>query len=183
MDSSVRNSYLENKILSADAVELVQILYQSALETVENARRSLQQGEIAARSKQIGKACAILTELTVSLDHNAGGDLSRTLADLYDYMRRRLLEANFKQIEPPLAEVSKLLATLLEGWLHCKVSAPAPAVQAHPPAAPGYASPGQAPPGYAPHGYASQYAPSENAWPADPDDEPVSPHQRITVSY
>jgi flagellar protein FliS len=178
MDSSVRNSYLENKILSADAVELVQILYQSALEAVENARRSLQQGEIAARSKQIGKACVILTELTISLNHDAGGDLSRTLADLYDYMRRRLLEANFKQIEPPLAEVSKLLATLLEGWLNCKVSAPAPAAQAHPPVASS-----QVPSGYAPQSYAAQYAPPENAWPADPDDEPVSPHRRITVSY
>lgn len=178
MDSSVRNSYLESKILSADAVELVQILYQSALEAIENARRSLKQGEIAARSKQIGKACAILTELTVSLDHNAGGDLSHTLSDLYDYMQRRLLEANFQQIEPPLAEVSKLLATLLEGWLHCKVSTRDPAVQAHPPAAP---SP--APSAYAPQGYASQYASPETAWPADPDDDPVSPHQRITVSY
>ncbi len=178
MEISVRNSYLESKILSADAVELVQILYQSALEAIENARRSLKQGEIAARSKQIGKACAILTELTVSLDHNAGGDLSRTLSDLYDYMQRRMLEANFKQTEPPLAEVSKLLATLLEGWLNCKVSAPAPAVQSHPPAAPG-----QVPSGYAPQGYASQYDPPENAWPADTDDEPVSPHQRITVSY
>jgi flagellar protein FliS len=178
MDSSVRNSYLESKILSADAVELVQILYQSALEAIENARRSLKQGEIAARSKQIGKACAILTELTVSLDHNAGGDLSHTLSDLYDYMQRRLLEANFQQIEPPLAEVSKLLATLLEGWLHCKVSTRDPAVQPHPPVAP---SP--APSAYAPQGYASQYAPQEAAWPADPDDEPVSPHQRITVSY
>ncbi|MGO9097417.1 MAG: flagellar export chaperone FliS [Bryobacteraceae bacterium] len=183
MDSSVRNSYLENKILSADAVELVQILYQSALEAVENARRHLKQGEIAARSKQIGKACAILTELTVSLNHDAGGDLSRTLSDLYDYMRRRLLEANFKQIEPPLAEVSKLLATLLEGWLNCKVSALAPAVQSHPLAAPGYASPGQAPSAYASQGYASQYTPQETAWPADPEDQPVSPHRRITVSY
>jgi flagellar protein FliS len=183
MDISVRNSYLESKILAADAVELVQILYQSALEAVENARRSLKQGEIAARSKQIGKACAILTELTISLNHDAGGDLSRTLSDLYDYMRRRLLEANFKQIEPPLAEVSKLLATLLEGWLNCKVSAPAPAVQAHPPAAPGYSSLGQVPSGYAPLGYASQYASPENAWPVDSDDDPVSPHRRITVSY
>jgi flagellar protein FliS len=183
MESSVRNSYLESKILSADAVELVQILYQSALEAVENARRSLKQGEIAARSKQIGRACAILTELTVSLDHNAGGDLSHTLSDLYDYMQRRLIEANFKQIEPPLAEVSKLLATLLEGWLNCKVSAPDPVLQAHPPAAPGYASPGQVSSSYAPQGYASQYASPGNAWPADPEDQPVSPHQRITVSY
>lgn len=184
MDRSAQNTYLENSILSAGPVELVQILYQSALEAVEDARRYLKQGEIRARSKQINKACAILAELIVSLDHSAGGDLSRTLSDLCDYMQRRLLEANFHQSEPPLAEVSKLLATLLEGWRNCKVSSRDSAVQAHPAAC---APPGQVPPVYAPRGYASQYpSPAylspKDAWPQDADEDPVSAHQRIAVS-
>lgn len=120
MTNSAQDTYLESRVLSADSVELVQILYQAALESVEKARRHLSQGDIAARSKQITKAVAILTELAVSLDHSTGGDLSRTLLELYDYMQRRLLEANVRQSEGPLAEVAVLLATLLEGWLHCK---------------------------------------------------------------
>jgi flagellar protein FliS len=120
MESSAQDTYLESKVLSADSVELVQILYQAALASVEKARRHLREGDIAARSKQISKAVAILTELALSLDHSAGGDLSRTLLELYDYMQRRLLEANLRQNERLLAEVSALLATLLEGWLNCK---------------------------------------------------------------
>jgi hypothetical protein len=46
-----------------------------------------------------------------------GGDLSRTLLELYAYMSGRLLTANMEQSDPPLAEVSKLLSTLLEGWM------------------------------------------------------------------
>jgi flagellar protein FliS len=116
------SEYLENKILSADRVELVQIQYQAAVESVENARRYLKERNIPARVHAINKAIAILGSLTASLNREAGGDLSRTLRALYDYMMRRLIEANFQQSDPPLAEVSKLLATVLVGWMGCKSS-------------------------------------------------------------
>jgi flagellar protein FliS len=35
---------------------------------------------------------------------------------LYDYMQRRLIEANYRQDAEALDEVSALLATLLEAW-------------------------------------------------------------------
>src|SRR5271166_1376101 len=103
------DEYLESKILSAERVELVQILYQATIESVGNARRYLKQGDIPARTKEINKAIAMLAELTASLNHDAGGDLSRTLHALYDYMTRRLVEAHCRQSDPPMAEVSKLL--------------------------------------------------------------------------
>jgi flagellar protein FliS len=123
MPSNAQDVYLESRVLSADPLELVQLLYQGALDAVENARQRLRQGDIAARSRQIAKAGAILTELACSLDPAAGGEFSRTLLELYDYMQRRLLEANIAQSEPILAEVSRLLATLLEGWLNCRSTA------------------------------------------------------------
>lgn len=124
MASNAHDVYLESRVLSADGVELVQILYQAGIEAVEQARQRLKEGDIAARTKQINKACAILGELAASLDHEAGGDLSRTLLELYDYMVRRLVEANFQQADAPLAEVSKLLTTVLEGWMKCKTAVP-----------------------------------------------------------
>lgn len=117
------DTYLESRIFSADPVELVQILYESALESVERARRQLRDGDIAARSKEISRTGAVLAELAASVKHDAGPELARNLVELYDYMQRRLLEANFKQAEAPLAEVAGLLATLLEGWRSCRVAA------------------------------------------------------------
>lgn len=110
------DAYLESNVLSANPVELVRILYEAARDSVENARRYLRAGDIASRSREITKACAILTELELSLNHEAGGSLSRTLVELYDYMQRRLLQANAEQSEPPLAEVSRLLSELREAW-------------------------------------------------------------------
>jgi flagellar protein FliS len=120
MASNAHDVYLESRVLSADAVELVQILYQGAIESVEKARQHLKEGDIAARTRQINRCCAILGELAASLDQEAGGDLSRTLLELYDYMVRRLVEANFQQTDPPLVEVSRLLATILDGWMKCR---------------------------------------------------------------
>jgi flagellar protein FliS len=110
------NAYLESSVLSADPVQLVQILYGVALDSVEGARRHLRAGDIASRSREIGKACAILAELEMSLNREAGGSLAKNLVELYDYMQRRLLQANIEQSEPPLTEVSKLLSEIREAW-------------------------------------------------------------------
>jgi len=42
--------------------------------------------------------------------------LARQLAEMYDYMERRLLAANQEQSDGPLAEVMGLLETLTEAW-------------------------------------------------------------------
>src|SRR5512140_3334719 len=97
------DAYLESKVLSADAVGLVDLLYESALDSVRDAREHLTARDIAARSKAICKALDIVDLLDASLDHQAGGDISRNLARLYAYIRQRLIEANLSQTEEPLA--------------------------------------------------------------------------------
>ncbi|SRR5581483_7886648 len=110
------NAYVESRVLSADPLELVQLLYQGALNAVREARACLSQRDIAGRSAAISRAIDILSELTASLDHEKGGELSQNLARLYDYIGRLLLDANFRQIDEPMAESLGLLATLAEAW-------------------------------------------------------------------
>jgi flagellar protein FliS len=73
-------------------------------------------GDIAARSGSISKACQLIGELAGALDAQRGGEIAARLAQLYDYILRRLLEANLRQKDEPLAEVLSLLVTLGEGW-------------------------------------------------------------------
>jgi flagellar protein FliS len=116
MYESARDAYLESRVLSATPLELVQLLYQGAIRAVQDARQYLEEGAIAPRSRAISKAHAILTELRHSLNRNEGGELAARLAALYDYMQRRLLEANCQKTDPPLCEVLGLLTTMAEGW-------------------------------------------------------------------
>jgi flagellar protein FliS len=111
-----KRAYLENRVLSANPVELINILYEHATLSVQEARGALVRGDIGARAKAIAKAIAILGELESSLDHELGGAIADNLAKLYRYMRERLTAANLGQEDRPLAEVEELLRTLGEAW-------------------------------------------------------------------
>jgi flagellar protein FliS len=127
-----KEAYLAN-VVSADPMELVCLLYEHGLGAVQEARRHLKSGDIAARGKAICKAVAIIGELTSSLDLNAGGTISANLEQLYEYMSLRLTEANIRKQDELLAEVEGLLNTLNEAWREAKAKQPA---AAEPPAAP-----------------------------------------------
>jgi len=98
---NAHDTYLEERVLSADPVELIELLHQAAITAVGDARRHLAEGRILARAKSISKACEILLELAGSLDHQRGGDFSVRLSQLYAYMHRRLVEANSRQSDQP----------------------------------------------------------------------------------
>lgn len=116
----VFQNYLESEVAAADPVQLVRMLYQGAIDAVAAARTCIHGRDILGRSRQISKASLILNELALNLDHSQGGEISRTLAELYDYMIQRLNQANFEQSDAPLAEVLLLLTPLSEAWRQCR---------------------------------------------------------------
>lgn len=126
------SKYLETEVFSADPVKLVCMLYRGAIDATGAARRRLKERQIRERSREIMRALEILRELSRSLDPEYG-QISRPLSDLYAYMQTRLIEANSKQIDPPLAEVEQLLSTLLEGWKAVVPAAPPVAPEAYEP--------------------------------------------------
>ena len=110
------SSYFEQQILSAGPLDLVCLLYQTAIARVRDARRHLAGGDIPARCAAISKTCDIVGELMAGLDLKAGGALAERLRGLYTYILCRLLDANVQKADEPLAEVLGLLMTLQEGW-------------------------------------------------------------------
>src|ERR1017187_9206690 len=125
--NSGHDAYLESRILTADPIELVNLLYQACVQAVREARRHLAEGRIAERSREINKACQLVIELATSRDHERGKEISRPLALLYDYIQRRLREANMQQSDAPLADVLGLLSTLSEAWAGIRKPEPKPA--------------------------------------------------------
>ena len=107
---------LEAEVMSASPLRLVQLLTRGAVDAVAAARVHLRAGDIAARSRQITKAQHIINELTHSLDRARAPQIATGLAALYAYIQGRLLDANFRQAEEPLAEAQGLLSSLAEAW-------------------------------------------------------------------
>lgn len=119
MSTEARNAYVESEILGADGCRLVQLMYEKVLEALVQARLNLSRGDIEGRSAEVTNASEILNELALSVDHEAGGEISRNLVELYDYIQQLLQQANFEQSEPPLAEAQRLVKILLEAWEEC----------------------------------------------------------------
>jgi flagellar protein FliS len=148
MVRNAQDAYLEGRVLSADPLELVRMLYQGAIGAVQDARHYLADGKIAERSRSISIACDILMELDAALDHSRGGEIASRLAALYEYMHGKLLEANCRQIDRPLGEVLGLLSTLAEAWAGAGKAAPPPVPAGNPWAQPQEPAAASAPGGW-----------------------------------
>ncbi len=94
---------------------LIQMLLEGALDKISVARSHMQRGDFGAKAKHITWALSIIDGLRMSLDKNAG-EIAQNLEDLYDYMGRRLVEANIANDPAILDEVSSLLREIKLGW-------------------------------------------------------------------
>ena len=101
---------------AGDRLQLILRMMDGAMERIVTARGHMARSEIAAKGAAIGKAIGLIDGLRTSLDKDRGGDIAANLESLYDYMMRRLVEANLKDDERRLAEVAGLLDEIRSGW-------------------------------------------------------------------
>ena len=100
----------------ADPHCLVQILYTELLQSLERTRLSIEAKDLAAKSTHITKVLSILHVLASSLDFDKGGEVAISLARLYDWSRRRVIEASRDNSEVFLEEVRKAIADIADAW-------------------------------------------------------------------
>lgn len=118
--SQAMNAYrrvgVQSAIDDASPHQLIAMLMDGALDRIASAKGAMERGETATQGALIGKAITIVDNMRASLDHEQGGELAGRLADLYDYMERRLLEASVNAQPETLDEVSSLLREVKSGW-------------------------------------------------------------------
>lgn len=106
--------YKENSILTASPEELVLMLYNGILRFIEEAKMAIEKKDFNKANNSILRAQDIITELMLTLDMNY--EISKNLYSLYDYMKRRLIEANIKKDIKILDEVSGFAYDLKQTW-------------------------------------------------------------------
>lgn len=122
MPSSVAlNQYRQVKVqtavTTADPHRLVSMLFEGALEKIRGAKLRIEhQGSVAEKGELISGAISIIDALRASLDKARGGEIAENLDQLYEYMSRRLLEANLRNDVKALEEVAFLLHAIEEAW-------------------------------------------------------------------
>ncbi|MFB4393828.1 MULTISPECIES: flagellar export chaperone FliS [unclassified Pseudomonas] len=95
---------------------LVQMLMQGGLDRMAQAKGAIARNDVAQKGILIGKAIDIIGGLREGLDLENHADSLSDLDSLYQYMSRRLIEANVNSDPKIIDEVARLLITVKEGW-------------------------------------------------------------------
>ncbi len=104
------------QVFDASPHRLIQMLMEGGLSRLAQAKGAMERGQVALKGELLGKAIAIIGGLREGLDLRQGGELAANLDSLYEYMIRRLLEANRSNDIAALDEVSSLLREVKSGW-------------------------------------------------------------------
>lgn len=107
---------VESEVNFASPHRIIQMLMEGALSKIATAKGCIARNDIAEKSRQITWGMNIIQGLRTSLDAQKGGDVAANLDSLYEYMGRRLLEANVTNDVAILDEVSSLLMEVKAGW-------------------------------------------------------------------
>lgn len=112
-------TYQRNAVMTASPEKLIKMLYEGAIKHLEQSRIGLSD-ENTSRSQEVGlalgKAIGIVGELRASLDHTVGGDISRDLDQLYEFVLDQLSQANLQRTPDGVNASLEVMRTLKEGW-------------------------------------------------------------------
>ncbi|MDI6786719.1 MAG: flagellar export chaperone FliS [bacterium] len=113
--SNPYEAYRQAKISTASQGKLILMLYDGAVKFLNIANEAISKKDYGVSNTNIIKAQNIVTELMISLNMEVG-EISRNLYSLYDYMNRRLIQANVKKDSKIIDEVKGMLIELRETW-------------------------------------------------------------------
>jgi flagellar secretion chaperone FliS len=112
-------NYRNTQIMTASPMQLVLMLYDEcirALKVAEDAFAVDSPQNIEKISQNLLQAQNVITELTVSLDMEKGGEIATNLHRLYDFMSDHLMEANIRKTVTPVQNVLEMMTGLRETW-------------------------------------------------------------------
>ncbi len=116
MIANAYQQYQRVQTETATGGQLIILLYGGALRYLTRAELNRDKGDIDGFRADIRRAQDILTELTASLDYEAGGEFAGNLRRLYAYLSRRIGEAEIKNDSAAIPEAQQLLRTLKSAW-------------------------------------------------------------------
>lgn len=111
-----RQTHSQSSVAEADPHRLIQMLLAGALERLATAKGHIQRKEFLKKGQVIGRAIQIIGALQSSLNMDEGGEIAFNLFRLYDYMLRKLAEANAENSAEKVEEVINLIKEIKEGW-------------------------------------------------------------------
>lgn len=116
MNPGAAQNYLRTKVLTATPEQLQMMLFDGALRFGEQAKVALGNSKFDESYELISRVQKIVLELSCSLKHDIAPDICGKLSSLYNYVYRKLIEANISHDGAALEEAIELLRYQRETW-------------------------------------------------------------------
>ena len=107
-------SYQQNSVNTASPGELTLMLYNGCLKFIKQAKKAIPDKNVEEKNTNLIKAQNIIHEFMVTLNMDVA--VSNELMVMYDYINRRLVEANVKSDLDILEEVEGFVTELRDTW-------------------------------------------------------------------
>lgn len=111
------NKYKQTSVTTASRGQVLLMLYESAIKHTKRAIEALNEKNLSKKGEAILKVQDIVNELSLSLNHDVGGNISQELERLYTFIIDQITTANIQNEVKPLQDALKILETLYDGWV------------------------------------------------------------------
>ena len=106
--------YNQNKILTASPAELTLMLYDGAIKFCNIAIMGIEQNDVSKAHNNIMKVQKIIEEFQLTL--NFKYEIANDFNNVYNYLMKRLREANMTKDKAILEEIDEHLHTMRDTW-------------------------------------------------------------------
>lgn len=109
-------AYQKTGVLTADPKRLILICYEEAIRNLKIAKAKYISHDYEEKARALIKAQDFICQLNSALDFKKGGEVASNLRALYNYMTRRLLEADLTKNIEAIEHIIWMLVELKSAW-------------------------------------------------------------------
>jgi flagellar protein FliS len=114
--TAVAMQYRQTQVLTTSGVQLIVLLYDSAIQAIELAGDGIVRSHQPDKARFLGRAVAIVGELSNVLDFERGGEIAQSLYRVYDYMLSEFTQANLRNDASRLDGPLRCLKEMRGAW-------------------------------------------------------------------
>lgn len=105
-----------SRVEGADAHELVAMLYEELLRSLDAMALAAERGDYVRRGERQARALRLISGLETSLDFDQGGDIAAGLARIYREARRLVIAGGREGDPAKVTQAREMVAGIAEAW-------------------------------------------------------------------
>lgn len=116
MTTTLDNPYLRDAVMTATPEQLQLMLYDGAIRLALQARDAIEQKDYESSFNKLTKAQNIVLEMQTGLNFEVNRPLCERMAAIYNFIYRKLIDANVQRNVSEIDDALKILRVERETW-------------------------------------------------------------------